>query len=44
MFAEYLHDPAATAAAFDAAGWFTTGDLVTLDDGAILFATGPRTC
>ncbi len=39
MFAEYLHDPAATAASFDAEGWFTTGDLVTLlDDGSIQFA------
>jgi crotonobetaine/carnitine-CoA ligase len=39
MFLEYLHDPVATAAGFDAEGWFATGDLVTLlPDGAVLFA------
>jgi crotonobetaine/carnitine-CoA ligase len=39
MFLEYLHDPAATAAGFDAGGWFDTGDRVTLHaEGAIVFA------
>lgn len=38
MFLEYLHAPEATAAAFDADGWFDTGDLVTaFDDGQIRF-------
>ena len=32
----YLEDPAASAAAFDAAGWFATGDVATIDaDGHI---------
>ena len=39
LFAGYLNDPAATAAAFDARGWFVTGDRVTPhDDGGITFA------
>ena len=38
MFLEYLHAPEATAAAFDAEGWFDTGDLVTaFEDGHIRF-------
>lgn len=38
MFLEYLHAPDATAAAFDAEGWFDTGDLVTaFDDGHLRF-------
>ena len=32
MFSRYLHDEAATAASFDDAGWFYTGDLVRLDE------------
>lgn len=31
LFAEYLHDPVATAAAFTADGWFRTGDRVRVD-------------
>jgi crotonobetaine/carnitine-CoA ligase len=39
LFAEYLNDPVATAAAFDEDGWFRTGDLVTPHrDGFITFA------
>lgn len=39
LFAEYLHDPSATAAAFDEHGWFDSGDLVTPhEDGHISFA------
>jgi crotonobetaine/carnitine-CoA ligase len=39
IFLEYLNDPAATAASFDDAGYFRTGDLVTLHpDGFIQFA------
>jgi len=38
LFLEYLGNPEATAAAFDAEGWFDTGDLVTpFDDGHIRF-------
>ena len=38
MFHEYLNNPEATAAAFDANGWFLTGDRVTpYDDGHIRF-------
>jgi crotonobetaine/carnitine-CoA ligase len=39
LFAEYLHDEAATAASFDEDGWFDTGDRVTLfEDGFIRFS------
>lgn len=39
LFAAYLHEPEATAAAFDERGWFVTGDRVTLtDDGSFVFA------
>lgn len=38
MFLEYLHAPETTAGAFDAEGWFDTGDLVTaFEDGHIRF-------
>lgn len=38
MFLEYLNAPEATAACFDAQGWFATGDLVTpFGDGHIRF-------
>ena len=33
LFSEYWHDPAATEAAFRD-GWFRTGDVAVLDDGA----------
>jgi crotonobetaine/carnitine-CoA ligase len=39
LFAGYLHDEAATAAAVDAQGWLTTGDRATVhDDGYLSFA------
>lgn len=39
LFAEYLHDPAATAAALDERGWLRTGDVVMLhEDGYMTFA------
>ncbi len=39
LFAEYFGNPAATAEAFDADGYFRTGDRVTLhEDGSIQFA------
>lgn len=38
LFAEYLDDPAATAAAFDDEGWFRTGDRVVAHaDGHLSF-------
>jgi crotonobetaine/carnitine-CoA ligase len=38
LFLEYLHDPAATAAAFDENGWMDTGDLATpFEDGSLRF-------
>ncbi len=36
LFAGYLHDEEATGRAFDAAGWFHTGDRVRLDEGGTL--------
>jgi o-succinylbenzoate---CoA ligase len=39
-FAGYRADPTATAAAVDAAGWFTTGDLGAWDDDGRLVVRG----
>ncbi len=39
LFAEYLDNPQATADAFDAEGWFHTGDRATVGaDGSLYFA------
>lgn len=39
LFKEYLHNPEATAASFDAEGWFDTGDRVfQTEDGHLRFA------
>lgn len=40
LFKEYLHDPAATAAAFDADGWFNTGDQVRFNETGHMFFVG----
>lgn len=38
MFLEYLNNPEATEASYDAEGWFSTGDLVTpFEDGHIRY-------
>ena len=43
LFAGYLHDEAATRAAFDKQGWFITGDRVTVhEDGSISYSDRSR--
>jgi crotonobetaine/carnitine-CoA ligase len=43
LFAGYLHDEAATSAAFDDQGWFITGDRVTVhEDGSISYSGRSR--
>jgi crotonobetaine/carnitine-CoA ligase len=37
LFLEYLNDTEATDAAFDADGWFNTGDEVRLDQGGYIY-------
>lgn len=37
LFAEYLNNPEATAAAFTPDGWFITGDRVTLGEGGWMY-------
>jgi crotonobetaine/carnitine-CoA ligase len=40
LFYEYLNNPDATAASFDADGWFDTGDLVTpRENGHVFFSS-----
>lgn len=42
VFAGYLDDPEATAAALAPGGWFRTGDTGFLDEDGFLFLTGRR--
>jgi crotonobetaine/carnitine-CoA ligase len=37
LFKEYYRNPEANAAAFDAHGWFDTGDVIRIDDDGWLF-------
>ncbi len=37
LFKEYYRNPEATAASFDADGWFATGDLIQVDEHGELF-------
>ena len=40
VFAEYWHNPRATAEAFDDDGWFLTGDIGSFDDDGCLHIVG----
>lgn len=40
LFLEYLNNPEATAAAFDADGWFDTGDLAVADASGEMYFAG----